>query len=82
MGVFKATRPGGVFDNIETEHDCLADLAEALRAGPVLGSVLETRRGVGPGERIVTGRRGIIMTGASFTTIEDAPVRFVEFEAG
>ena len=79
MGVFKVTNFDGTWDNIETNHTCLANLFDDLRdTGAILCSKLRTRRGDTAGERVVTGRTGAIITTKSFATIEDATILFVE----
>ena len=79
MGVFRMINADNSWDNIETEHECLADLYQDLSdTGAVLCSKLITRRGEHSGERIVVRRIGMIITPRRFVSVEDATIRFVE----
>jgi hypothetical protein len=79
MGVFSGWGLDGRWESFEAEHDCVADLIEALRTeGMIVVDVLATRRGVGPQERIVTGRRGKAISLRTYQAIETATARFVE----
>jgi hypothetical protein len=79
MAVFLLKRPGMErFDNIETEHDCVADIAEALRTdGVIVADLLLTHASPDVrNTRIVHGRTGLMLTALGIEWIANATARF------